>query len=233
MTLRAEQLREVVIDFFFPPRCVGCGKAGKFLCDPCLHRLPRIFPPICSKCGRPESTATFCPSCWGRQSNIDGIRSAFRFDGVIRKAIHELKYRDLRAIAGQLAALLAQHLASVSLPGDILVPVPLHNQRMRERGYNQSVLISREVSKLIKLPVEESCLVRSKNSPPQARTSNADQRLANVADAFSCINQKLNSKYVILIDDVCTTGATLEACATALKSAGAYSVWGLTLARDI
>jgi len=77
----------------------------------------------------------------GRQSNIDGIRSAFRFDGVIRKAIHELKYRDLRAIAGQLAALLAQHLASVSLPGDILVPVPLHNQRMRERGYNQSVLI--------------------------------------------------------------------------------------------
>jgi ComF family protein len=232
LTLRAEQLRETVVDLFLPPRFVGFGKAGKFLCDFCLHRLPRIFPPVCIRCCRPESTATYCPSCWGLQSHIDGIRSPFRFDGVIRKAIHELKYHNLRAMAGQLAALLAQYLASATLPGDLLVPVPLHDQRLRERGYNQSALIARELRKLVLLPVAEGCLCRIKNSLPQARTTNVDQRLSNVVDAFSCIDQRLNGKRIILIDDVCTSGATLEACAVALKSAGAVSVWGLTLARD-
>jgi competence protein ComFC len=228
LTLRAEQLRETVVDFFFPPRCVGCGKAGKFLCDSCYHRLPRIFPPICIRCGRPESTATYCPSCWGWQPHIDGIRSPFRFDGVIRKAIHELKYRNLRAMAGRLAALLAHYLSSASIPGDLLVPVPLHDQRLRERGYNQSALIGRELSKLVLLPVAEGYLCHIKNSPPQARTTYVDQRLSNVVDAFSCNGQRLNGKRIILVDDVCTSGATLEACAVALKSAGAVSVWGLT-----
>ena len=232
MTLRAEQLGETVVDFFFPPRCLGCGKTGSFLCDSCCHRLPRIFPPICNRCGRPESTGTFCPACWGWQSHIDGIRSPFRFDGVIRKAVHELKYRNLRAMAGQLASLLFHYLETNPITGDLLVPVPLHSRRLRERGYNQSSLIAKELSKLTLLPVTEGCLTRVKNNPPQARTTSADQRQLNVADAFACTDQRLHGKRVILIDDVCTSGATLEACATALKSAGASSVWGLTLARD-
>ncbi len=148
MTLRAEQLGETVVDFFFPPRCLGCGKTGSFLCDSCCHRLPRIFPPICARCGRPESTGTFCPACWGWQSHIDGIRSPFRFDGVIRKAVHELKYRNLRAMAGQLASLLFHYLETNPITGELLVPVPLHSRRLRERGYNQSSLIARELSKL-------------------------------------------------------------------------------------
>jgi ComF family protein len=135
-------------------------------------------------------------------------------------------------MAGQLASLLFHYLETNPITGELLVPVPLHSRRLRERGYNQSSLIARELSKLTLLPVIEDCLTRVKNNPPQARTTSADQRQMNVADAFACTDQRLHGKRAILIDDVCTSGATLEACATALKSAGASSVWGLTLARD-
>lgn len=118
------------------------------------------------------------------------------------------------------------------MPGEVLVPVPLHTKRLRNRGYNQSSLIAKELSKLAAVPVVEGCLVRVKDSLPQARTETADQRRRNVVDAFACVDQRFRGKRIVLIDDVCTSGATLEACAVALKSAGAFSVWGLTLARE-
>ena len=228
----AGQLWELAIDFFFPARCIACGKTGSFLCDSCCHTLPRIVPPVCGKCGRPESTGALCPACWGWQSQIDGIRSPFRFDGVIRQAVHELKYRNLRALAGCLAELLFHYYQANPVCGEILVPVPLHAKRLRSRGYNQSSLLAKELSQLSSLPVNEGCLVRVKNSPPQARTAAIDERRSNILDAFTCVDRRLSGKQVVLLDDVCTSGATLEACAAALKSAGAFSVWGLTLARE-
>lgn len=228
----AGQLWELAIDFFFPARCIACGKTGSFLCDSCCHMLPRISPPVCSKCGRPESTGALCPTCWGWQSQIDGIRSPFRFEGVIRQAVHELKYHNLRALAGCMAELLFRYLQANPLPGEVLVPVPLHTKRLQNRGYNQSSLIAKDLSKLSALPVVEGCLVRVKNSPPQARTETVDERRSNVINAFTCMGEKLGGKHILLLDDVYTSGATLEACATALKSAGARSVWGLTLARE-
>jgi ComF family protein len=116
--------------------------------------------------------------------------------------------------------------------GDILMPVPLHIKRLRFRGYNQSSLITRDLGKLTGLPVIEHCLTRLKDTPSQTRTKTADERHRNVVSAFSCTKGHINGKGVLLIDDVCTSGATLEACAIALKSAGAFSVWGLTLARE-
>jgi len=174
-----------------------------------------------------------CPSCRQRQNEIDGIRSPFRFDGVIRKAIHQLKYQNLKAISPCLAELLADYLRSNSLPGEVLVPVPLHPRRLRERGYNQSILLAKELGKIANLPVVEDCLIRSKQAQPQVRAADVEERRKNVSDAFICRNDKLSGKQVILIDDVCTSGATLESCATALKSRGAVSVWGLTLAREV
>ncbi len=226
------QLREIAIGFFFPTRCIGCGTIGVFLCEGCYQKLPRISPPICNKCGRPESTGALCPTCWGWQSRIDGIRSPFHFEGVIRQAIHELKYRNLKAIAGRLAELLFRYLQTNTVPGEVLVSVPLHNKRLRQRGYNQSGLIVKELNKLTALPVVEGCLFRLKDSLPQARTETVDGRRRNVMDAFTCVDQRLSGRHVLLVDDVCTSGATLEACAIALKSAGALSVWGLTLARE-
>jgi ComF family protein len=174
-----------------------------------------------------------CPSCWQRPTEIDGIRSPFRFDEVIRKAIHELKYRNLRAISPRLAELLADYLEKNPLPGDALLGVPLHPRRLRERGYNQSDLVAEELGKHIGLPVIEDCLVRVREAQPQVRAADVEERRRNVADAFVCSDESVSGKRIILIDDVCTSGATLESCAAALKNKGATSVWGLTLAMEI
>jgi len=151
----------------------------------------------------------------------------------MRDAIHQLKYRNLKAIAPCLAELLAHYLESNPLPGEALIAVPLHPKRLRERGYNQSQLLAWELAKLINLPVIEDRLIRVKEAKPQVKAANLEERRRNVADAFACQNKKVNDKQVILIDDVCTSGATLQSCAEALKSKGAISVWGLTLAREI
>ena len=206
---------------------------GDFLCSSCYQKLPRILPPFCRKCGKPESSGGLCPTCWGWQTEIDGIRSPFRFDGAVRRAVHELKYHNLKAISGCLAELLVAYLQANSVTGEILVPVPLHPRRLRQRGYNQSSLLARELGKLTTLPVIEDCLFRSKDSLPQAKTATVEDRRSNVANAFACRDQRLSGRHVLLVDDVCTSGATLEACAAALKATGAISVWGLTLAREI
>lgn len=151
----------------------------------------------------------------------------------MRQAIHQLKYQNLRAIAAPLASLLPGYIADNPMPGEVLVPVPLHRKRLRERGYNQSRLLAQELGKLIALPVVDNCLTRQKHTPTQARASTVNQRRGNVADAFTCRDHSLQGRQVLLIDDVSTSGATLDACAAALKAASAISVWGLVLAREI
>jgi competence protein ComFC len=191
------------------------------------------MPPFCPRCGRPQASGIVCPSCWQRPTEIDGIRSPFRFDEVIRKAIHELKYRNLRAISTRLAELLANYLKENQLSGEALVGVPLHPRRLRERGYNQSSLLAKELGKCVGLPVIEDCLIRVKQAQPQVKAADVEQRRRNVADAFVCRDERVKGKRIVLIDDVCTSGATLESCAAALKNKGATSVWGLTLAMEI
>ncbi|MDH5696342.1 MAG: ComF family protein [Dehalococcoidia bacterium] len=227
------KLKGMALDFLFPRWCVGCGRGGDFICQSCLQSLTRIIPPLCPKCGRPQSNAILCPNCVGWQSEIEGIRSPFRFEGAMRQAIHQLKYSNLRALAVLLAQLLYNYLISNPVLGEVLVPVPLHQKRLRERGYNQSSLLAQQLGKLINLPVVDDYLIRQRHAPPQARTSTVEERRSNVANAFSCRDHRLQDKQVMLIDDVSTSGATLDACAGALKEAGATSVWGLVLAREI
>jgi ComF family protein len=227
------KLRGAALNLLFPQFCVGCGKEGAFLCDSCLHSLPRIELPICPRCGRPQATGRLCPNCSDWQADIDGIRSPFRFDGVIRTAIHQLKYRNLRAIAPALAILMNEYLEANHLDVDVIVPIPLHHKRIRERGYNQSALLAEELGILVQLPVDEESLTRDKYVLPQARTNNVEERRANVAGVFSCHGNKLQGKKVLLVDDVATSGATMNACAAVLKSVGAMNVWGLALAREI
>ena len=231
--LRSGKLIELAVDSFFPRQCVGCGKVGGFLCPECLGKLPRLLPPLCPNCGRSQASGIVCPDCRQRQTEIDGIRSPFRFDEVIRKAIHQLKYRNLKAISPCLTELLADYLRANSLPGEALVCVPLHPRRLRERGYNQSSLLAKELGRRIDLPVIEDCLIRVKQAQPQVRAVDVEERRRNVADAFVCRDERVSGRQIILVDDVCTSGATLESCAVALKNKGATSVWGLTLAREI
>jgi len=162
-----------------------------------------------------------------------GVLCSLGLDGVMRQAIHQLKYRNLRALAQPLAGLLQDYLVTNPVPGEVLVPVPLHHKRLRERGYNQSSLLTKELGNLINLPVVDDCLIRHRQASPQTRAASVEERRSNVADAFSCRDRRLQDKQVLLIDDVSTSGATLDACATVLKAAGATSVWGLVLAREI
>jgi len=227
------KLKGVALDLLFPRWCIGCGREGDFLCQSCRQLLPRIMPPLCPRCGKPQLSGILCSSCVGWQAEIDGIRSPFRFDGVIRQSIHQLKYRNLRALAQPLSKLLHDYIVTNPVPGEVLVPVPLHQKRLKERGYNQSRLLARELGKLINLPVVDDCLTRKQHASPQARASTVDERRSNVANAFNCSNHRLQDKQVLLIDDVSTSGATLDACAVALKAAGVTAVWGLVLAREI
>jgi ComF family protein len=151
----------------------------------------------------------------------------------MREAIHQLKYKNLRALVAPLAKLLQDYLTANPLPGEVLVPVPLHQKRLKERGYNQSNLLAQELGRLINLPVVNECLIRQQHAPPQARASTLDERRTNVADAFTCRDHRLKDKQILLIDDVSTSGATLDACAATLKASGAASVWGLVMAREI
>ena len=150
----------------------------------------------------------------------------------MRQAIHRLKYDNLKAIAGLLAQLLAEHLWLHPLLSQALVPVPLHHRRLRQRGYNQSALIARELGRIIDQPVVEEGLRRLRDTPPQARAQSAADRQRNVEGAFVCPHRGLAGKNLLLIDDVSTTGATLEACALALRQGGVAQVWGLTVARE-
>lgn len=221
--------RDRVLDFFFPRHCLGCGREGAYFCQRCRDILPFQSPPYCSACGK---SLDHHPSCDDLAPELLALHSVFRFEGVIKKAVHQLKYQNLRDIAAPLADFMAGYLKSNSLPGDALVPVPLHKSRLRERGYNQSELLAIGLHRLTGLPLFIDTLKKIKQTPPQANSLSVDQRRLAVVDSFRCYNG-IKGRRVILIDDVATSGATLSACARTLTAGGAIEVRALTLAREI
>ncbi|RLC73008.1 MAG: ComF family protein [Chloroflexi bacterium] len=223
------RVKDFLLDFLFPTSCLGCGREGSLLCPSCLKTLPRLYPPYCERCGIPCS-GRICPLCLSSPPVIDGIRSPLLYRDLAREAIIHLKYRNLKLLARPLAELLADYLAESQLQFDVLVPVPLHPRRLRSRGYNQSALLAKNLSELIGVPLREDILFRLRDTPSQTSLGGPERR-QNVAGAFEC-REELEGWEILLLDDVCTTGATLDACAVALKKAGAGAVWGLTLARE-
>ena len=230
--LSLNQLKTAFLDLLLPLRCLGCGREGDLICTSCRQSLPRIRLPLCQRCGATVGEGNLCRNCINHPLTIDGIRSVFLFQGTVRQTILQLKYKHLKSLAAPLSQLLLEYLDSHPLKGEAIIPVPLYPRRLRERSYNQASLLAKELGRLVSLPTVEDTLIRLKDAVPQARTRSAIERRQNVRDAFGC-NQRLDGKQILLIDDVCTTGATLDACATALKAAGAGSVWGLTVAREM
>jgi len=230
--LSLRQVKTAFLDLLLPLRCLGCGREGDLICPSCRQSLPRIRLPLCQRCGATVREGNLCLACINHPLTIDGIRSALLFQGTVRQAVLQLKYKHLKALAAPLSQLLAEYLGSHPLKGETIIPVPLYPKRLRQRGYNQASLLAQELGKLVGLPVEDDTLIRVKDALPQARTRSAIERRLNVRDAFAC-HRPLEGKQILIIDDVCTTGATLDACAIALKAAGAGSVWGLTVAREM
>jgi ComF family protein len=224
---------QVVLDVLFPSHCVGCGASGSFLCQACQAELPRALPPRCPICWQPQRQAAPCGRCRRERPAFQGARSLYIYESAAREAVRALKYNHLSALAQPMAQLMARYLeGEAAIEVDLLVAVPLYGRRRRLRGYNQSELLARELSRLCDLSLAERGLARRRNTPPQARSVDAEARKRNVADAFSADRRWVEGKRVLLIDDVMTTGATLDACAGALREAGAASVWALTFARE-
>ncbi len=221
-----------VLDVLFPRLCVRCGRPGSFLCPTCEAALVRIEPPVCPVCGTPRPSESLCPSCASRTVSISSIRSVFRLEGAIRRAIHELKYNNLRAIAPTLSAYLAHYVEGTGHNADLIVPVPLHSSRQRQRGYNQSELLASALARDTGIPLNSNALTRTRKTASQVGSHTAHARLLNVEGAFSC-RDAVRNRRILLVDDVCTTGATMESCAAALRREGAVNVWGLTVAREI
>ena len=218
------------LDLLFPIQCAGCGRESKIICEACLPELTKLKLPYCQLCASPN-TLSPCSWCSENPLSIDLIRAPFLMEGAIRNAVFSLKYRGLRAAAPELGRLLAQYRGDHAVPGEIIVPVPLHHRRLHTRGYNQSVLLAHELSKVTALPQANNLLTRVNDAPPQVEAANRSQRRTNVAGSFRASDDVAGLK-VLLIDDVVTTGSTMSACAAALKAAGAVSVWGLALARE-
>ncbi len=198
----------------FPARCVGCGAGGAYLCPRCIAAVgrPPPHPP-------PES------------GPLTDVLTPFAYEGVVRDAVQHLKYRGLRALAPEMAGPMARELALAVPPPFVLVPVPLHPRRLRERGFNQAGLLAREVARVLDAPIATGVLRREVDTSSQVSAATRPERLRNVRNAFVPVGA-LDGETAVLVDDVTTTGATLSAAANALRSAGVVRVYALTFAHE-
>lgn len=227
------------LDLVFPPRCVSCNRFGAFICGPCVAGAARAEPPRCPRCWMPASSHRAelaerepqCRRCRWRRPAFTAVRAAFVYEGAAREAVHALKFRGVSAVAPRMASLMTELLFEWQPRVGAIVPVPLAGRRRRERGYNQSELLAKEVSRIAGIPLERRALVRRRPTAPQARQTGEEARRRNVAGAFAPGSRPAHGG-ILLIDDVVTTGATLDGCARVLISEGAGPVFALTFARE-
>lgn len=219
-----------LLDWLLPPRCGGCARLGGWLCDRCSRRIRRLEEPVCPRCGRELAFAGSTCGCKKRLRHLSRLRAAAAYEGPLPPAVHRLKYRGWRSLAPPLARLLVARLVVEGLPAAHVMAVPLHPARERRRGYNQAELLAGEVRRALSLPPAGGRLARVRDTPPQVGLDRL-RRQANVRGAFSWQGAAGEGRPVLLVDDVVTTGATLDACAAALAAAGFGRISGITLAR--
>ncbi len=209
LRLFARRAITVGLDLLFPPYCVSCQRVGSLLCEHC------------------RSTITAAPD--RVVPGLDGVTVRANFEGAVRDAIHALKYNRQTRVAEPLGELLAEMLQAADLPVGMVIPVPLHAARLRERGYNQAALLGVQVARQMGWAFVPDALNRVRETDSQVNL-NARQRLANVDGAFAADPEYVAGRSILLVDDVLTTGATLVACADALRSSGAVRVYGAAVA---
>lgn len=220
------------LDWLFPPRCGGCGKAGSRWCDECQGKVPVLVGRLCEKCGLPVVRAGLCERCCIEPPPFRALRAWAVFDFPVRQALHKLKYRRDMGLGDALAVPLAQFTDSLSWPLDVVLPVPLGRKRAQERGYNQVDLIARPLSLALGLDYQPAALKRKRETASQVGLS-AVERRTNMQNAFVADAAIVRGKTVLVLDDVSTTGSTLSSCADALLQSGANDVFALTVARAL
>ena len=229
------------LDLLFPRTCAGCGRPDpedrRHLCWNCLAEIPFIQPPFCSRCGDPVAGrvdhAYVCALCAGRVVHFDRARSVARYDGAVGQAVRELKYHKAVWVAPDLADLLEAGVRAHYDVGaiDAVAFVPLHPMRRRERGFNQAEILAAHLARRIHKPLLRRVVARVRFTPTQTKLT-LSARADNVKNAFAPRSTRwLQGRRILLVDDVMTTGATVNACAEALKTGGAAEVWVMTVAR--
>jgi ComF family protein len=232
----SQQILQQALDLLFPPQCAACRHSGTVLCPTCMAAIRPLLPPYCGHCNTPLDASGICKNCRYAPLRLSGLRVVSKYEGTLRACIHALKYAGNKRMAEPLGWLLAQAYRIHGLRADIIIPVPLHGERIRQRGYNQAHLLAHVCSRHTNVPLNSSLLIRMRSTASQVHL-NIRERHSNVAGAFNCAptitRGDLRGCSILLIDDVCTTGATLEECAAPLFAAGAQAVWGLVLARPL
>ncbi len=218
------------LDFLFPKMCFGCRRGGVYICENCLSKVKKIKPfcPVCEKASIDGLTHVRCQT----PQSLDGLTSVWRYEGVIRKAIIELKFRFVEEVARELANLCVQNLNDIyHLSHVSLVPIPLHRSRKNWRGFNQSASVGGLVAKKMGWDFAADLLIR-KHSRQSQTELDKKERKTNVKGVFALNPNHLvpSTQSLILFDDVWTTGSTLKEAGKVLKRNGAKSVWGLTVA---
>jgi len=235
------------LDLVFPALCpvchaiLGAGRRDP-LCGTCWSAIIRLDVPWCDTCGaapalspasadpRQIAHGRSCAACEAAPPSYDYARSAAVYEGQLREALHALKFSGRRALAAPLGELAAEQcLAALPAGIDALIPVPLAPERERERGFNQAALLARRIGRRLAVPTRPRWLARIRPTRPQSELS-AGERRANVRGAFRA-SRRVAGRHVLVVDDILTTGATVDACARALRDAGAQRVGVLTVAR--
>jgi len=209
--------------------CLLCGAESgpELLCPACIGELPAL-PESCPQCALPSPAAAVCGSCINRSPHFDATFALWRYEFPCDGLVQALKYRAQLALAG----FFARSLASRPLPEvDVVLPMPLHAKRLAERGFNQALEIARGLARYRGTPIEPRGVLRVKNTPPQTELPYED-RAKNVRGAFLC-ELDLSGASVAVLDDVMTTGATLNELARVLKRAGARRVENFVIARTV
>jgi ComF family protein len=232
------------LDLVYPPRCPVCkafvdrGSGDDLICPECAEAFTRVAPPLCRRCGLPLNAGPpeerLCEACLLRPPAYEAARALYVYEGTAVEAVHRFKYSGVIRLAEVFGPMLAR-LALERLPGDmkrpLVMPVPLHLERLRRRGFNQSLLLARHVASLPGYELDYLALCRIRPTPSQS-TLDRDLRRRNVKAAFEVRRPPaVKGRDVVLVDDVSTTGSTLDACSRALLKAGALRVYGLTMAR--
>jgi len=230
-----------LIDILFPKRCVSCGRIGDYVCCFCQKQIVAINPEtgsICPVCERPAIQGRTHPRCRG-EYQPDGLTAFFYYQGPLKKILKNIKYQHSFDMVKKIDEIIPPTSynfikSTVGKKINLIVPTPLHPQRLRDRGFNQTYLISKCISKKLSVPVEDKILIRVKNTPPQAGMASKNKRFDNIKSAFTVEkNYKICIKdmTVLLIDDIFTTGATARSACRELKKAGARYVWCIAIAR--
>ena len=228
-----QRLSQQFLTLLFPPTCAVCKRVGAVLCEDCVRTLPRLPEAVCGRCSRPvKRPFSLCAHCQKRPFPLQTIRATFHYVSPVKELIHKFKYENSFALAGPLGQAMAGAWLGQNVAATAVIPVPLHPKRYKKRGYNQSMLLAQQLCHYHPLPLMPDALQRVRFTRPQIELG-ADQRQQNMQQAFAATPHLVCGQHILLIDDVCTTGATLIACAEALLDGGAASVSAYCLARAV